>query len=218
MSYCKMGGIIMKKILSIIAILSICGTLTACNSSTENVSETKRLDELELVNIQADYIHLAESFDDIEKVSELVVVGKFIDDEKVCYERYEYDDYFKKDVLCEIISSCPMQITKVLSGNAKVGDVVNVLQREGRWEDRYITHSALTPMQKGDEWVFCLGRSNSDKYDGYWCVSESWGRYPTKNVSANEKISFSDYGERGVYELGDFNENFYNQLVEKYDV
>lgn len=208
----------MKKIISIIAILSICGTFTACNSPSENVSEAKSISELTFVQSLADYIHLEKSFDDIEKASDFVVVGKFIDDEKVCYERYEYEDYIKKDVLCEIISSCPMQITKVLSGDAKVGDVVDVLQREGKWQDRFISQCSLTPMQKGDEWVFCLKRTNSDKFEGYWCVSGSWGRYPTKNVSLNEKMCFSDYGELGVYELGEFNEKFYNQLVEKYEV
>lgn len=207
----------MKKILLITALLLICGGLTACNASTLNESKTKSLEELEFVHVEADYVTLCDSFDDIENASDLVVVGKFVDSESVCYERYAYEEYFQKDVLVEIISSCPLQITKVLLGDAKVGDVVNVLQREGIWEDRYISHSALTPMQKGDEWVFCLCRSDSENYDGYWCVADSLGRYPTKNSSANEKMCFSDYRELGVYNKGDFNENYYNQLVEKYD-
>lgn len=45
-----------------------------------------------------------------------------------------------------------------------------------------------------------------------------WADIPPKNVSANEEMRFSDYGELSVYELGEFNEEFYNQLVEKYDV
>ncbi len=207
----------MKKILSIIAILTICGTLTACNTSTVNESGTKSLEELKFVHVESDRVIFCKNFDDVEKASEFVVVGKFIDDEKVCYERYAYEEYFQKDVLVEIVSSCPMQITKVLSGNAKVGDVVNVLQSEGIWEDRFISHSALTPMQKDDEWVFCLCRSNSENYDGYWCVADSLGRYPTQNSSANEKMCFSDYPEFGVYNKGDFKEDYYNQLVKKYD-
>lgn len=73
-----------------------------------------------------------------------------------------------------------MQITKAFSGNVKVGDVVDVLQREGKWQDRYISQCSLTPMPKGDEWVIRLKRSNSDKFEGYRCVSGPLGRYPTK--------------------------------------
>lgn len=211
----------MKKILSIFLLLTICGALTACNTSELSNTEEKNFSELKFVNVHADYIHLSKSFDDIEESSDFVVVGEFIDDASVCYERYVYEDYFKKDVLRGIISSCPMKITKVLSdnsGNAKVGDVVNVLQWEGIWEDRFITTSALTPMLKGDEWVFCLSYTKTENYEGYVCEGGCAGRYPTSNVSSNNKMCFSDYPELGVYNKDDFREDYYNQLLEKYDV
>lgn len=206
----------MKKILSLISALEVCCALTACNSPKE--TEAKSLEDLEFVHIDADYMSLHNSFDDIEKNSELIVEGRFIDDEKVCYERYSYEDSIQKDVLVEIISSCPMKITKVLSGGTKVGDVVNVVQREGVFMDRFISQSPLTPMQKGDEWIFCLKRTKSENYDGYLCVGGASGRYPAKNSSNNKKTRFSKCSELGVYNKSDYNDEYYNQLVKKYGI
>lgn len=207
----------MKKIISIIVALMVCSALTACNGTN---SKKHRFEGLIFVNSVGDCLSNLDSFDAVERVSEFVVVGEFIDDASVCYEGYMYDGYFENDILINIISSCPMKITRVLSGDAKVGDVVNVLQREGIWKDRFVSFSHLTPMQKGDEWVFCLRRSDpeSEHCEGYWCIGVKSGRYPTSNVGANETMCFSDHPELGVYEKYDFNEKIYNELVEKYGI
>ncbi len=206
----------MKKNISIIAALTTCITLTACNN--EPAAQKSRFEGISIVRGHTDYISFTESFSDVEKFSDFIVVGEFIDDSSVCYERYRHDDRFNKDLLVDIVSSCPMKITKVLYGDAKEGDVVNVLQQEGIHNDKFITLSPLTPMQKGDEWIFCLAYSNQENYEGYWCIGDSFGRYPTKNASSNEIMCFSDYPELGVYEKSDFYEDFYNELVEKYGI
>lgn len=150
----------MKKIISIIAALTLCLALTACSGAD---NQKHRFEGLTFAGAAGDYIIInIDSIDDVEQMSDLVVVGEFIDDASVCYGEYRYNSYFEKDVLVDIVSSCPMKITRVLSdnaGDAKVGDVLNVLQREGIWEDRFFSLCPLTPMQKGDEWVFCLSRS-----------------------------------------------------------
>ena len=204
----------MKKVISIIAALTICLTLSACSPASK--SEPHKFEGLIFVHSVGDYISNIDSFDDIELISDLIVEGEFIDDASVCYEEYRYSDHFGKDILEDIVSYCPMKVTKVLSGDAKVGDVINVVQEEGIWEDRFISHSPLTPMQKGDEWIFCLRRSESKHYEGYLCVAGSWGRYPTSNSKSNEMMCFSDYPELGVYERNNFNDNLYSELVEKY--
>lgn len=206
----------MKKITAIFCTFALCASLTACSSAPE--SKKNRFEGLSLVRSHMDYISFVQDFSDIEKFSDFIVVGEFIDDSTVCYERYQHDDRSDKDLLVEIVSSCPMKITKVLYGDAAVGDVVDVIQHEGIHNDRFVTLSPLTPMQKGDEWVFCLSYSKTDNYEGYRCIGNSWGRYPTKNVGSNEIMCFSNYPEFGVYEKGDFNEEFYNELVEKYDI
>lgn len=208
----------MKKFISIIAALTLCAALTGCNGISEN-SGKRSFEGLKLVKTSegAYTINRVKSFEDLEERSELIVVGEFIDDSEICFTRSQYLAMFEKECLIEVVSSCPMKITKVLAGDANVGDVVNVLQKEGVDDDQFITDSPLTPMQKGDEWLFCL-RLNTDERvgDGYWCVGDERGRYPTKNSGSNEVMCFSDYPELGVYEEKDFQEDFYNKLLEKY--
>lgn len=208
----------MKKIISAITALAICLALAGCSGAPEN---KHRFEGLEFVCTERDYVSNLKNFDDIVLLSDLIVVGEFIDDASVYYEEYEYKDFFGKDVLTDIMSSCPMKITKVLYGNAKEGDVLNIVQREGIWEDKFVSRSPLTPMQKGDEWIFCL-KHTTEKYDhcedSFKCVAGSWGRYPTNNVGSNERMCFSDHPDLGVYEESDFNQKFYNELVEKYGI
>ena len=215
----------MKKLLMLIASLTVCMALTACSNITENnigetesrFTEKRSLEGLKIVRSMDYTVSLIKTFEDLESESDLVVIGEFIDNPSTCYKQYEYDDFFQKDLLIAIASSCPIKITKVLAGDAQVGDVINVLQEEGIHNERFISNSKLTPMQMGDEWVFCLTRSVNEKYGGgYWCVSDNKGRYPTKKSASNEVMCFSDYPELGVYEQSDFNEEFYNKLIEKY--
>lgn len=208
----------MKKIISIISALALCVTLTACNTAGENESVvvTKRnLENYRKSDVLIDFISLTETFEDLEAESELIVIGEFINNSTTCYlldsRGFEikgtYGGY----------SSCPMRITKVLAGDARVGDVINVLQDEWYSDECFHTASNLTPMQMGDEWVFCLKHATDERYgDGYWCVSDNKGRYPTKNSGSNEAVCFSDYPALGVYEESDFQEELYNQLLEKY--
>ncbi len=198
----------MKKFLSILAILTVCLTFTACRG------EKNRFEGLKLVKSDKYFISLANSLEDLESYSDLIVIGEFIGDSEHCCERYS-----DNGALTEVVSSCPMKITKVLSGDAKVGDVVDVFQKEGIYNDTFISDSELTPMQNGDEWLFCLSRSSEERLpDGYWCVSDYKGRYPTSNSGSNEIICFSDRPELGVYNEEFFQEDLYNELVEKYGI
>ncbi len=207
----------MKKLLSIIALLTVCTSLTACSSAVENsigeteskVSEKRSLEGLRIVRPIEDAVSLINTFEDLEEWSELIVIGEFIDNSGPCYTR-------SGKIVTDIVSSCPMKITRVLSGDAQVGDVINVLQKESISDDRIITRTELTPMQMGDEWLFCLKHSSEKYGDGWWCVGGSRGRYPTKNSGSNEAVCFSAYSELGVYDREDFHEEFYNKLIEKY--
>lgn len=198
----------MKKIISLISALAICLTLTACNS------EKNRFEGLKLVKSDNFYVSFVNNLEDLESYSDLIVVGKFIGDSEQCYERHS-----DNGALVEVASSCPMKITKVLSGDANVGDVVNVFQAEGIYNGSFISDSELTPMQNGDEWLFCLGRNSDERLpEGYWCVSDYKGRYPTSNSGSNEIMCFSDHPELGIYDEEYFQEDLYNELVKKYDI
>lgn len=205
----------MKKIIALICTLALCITLTACRGDSKGDGKSK-LEGLEFTRAYAcvDYLNVFNDFEALENASDLVVVGEFIGDSKVCWDTFtNYDN---------LTSSCLMKITKVLSGDAKVGQLINVLQNEGVLENEFVTGSQLTPMQKGDEWVFCLVYSEAHAAccDGYYCLGDGdiEGRFPTKNADSNQKMCFSDYPELGVYDRANFNERFYSELVEKYGV
>lgn len=205
----------MKKLITVITALALCLVLTGCNSAPKT---TSRFEGMKFAKTETDGIKLAKTFDDVIDMSDFIVVGEFIDDSEVVREFQVYDQNLKKDLTVDVVSACPMRITKVLYGDAEIGDIVNVLQAEGVCNNVFMTRSLLTPMQKGDEWIFCLSRAKSHDLDGYWCVGQSDGRYPTNNVGSNETMCFSDYPELGVYQRSDFNEKFYNELVEKYGI
>lgn len=206
----------MKKLLTLITALVLCVSLTACNSAEQN--KTSRFEGMRCSRISADGVKLAKSFDDVINLSDYIVVGEFIDDSETVWDYQLHDDQFNKDITVDVVSSCPMKITKVLYGDAREGDIVNVLQTEGVVGNTFMTHSLLTPMQKGDEWVFCLSRAKTHGLDGYWCVGESDGRYPSQNSSSNEAMCFSEHPELGVYEESDFNREFYEQLKAKFNI
>ncbi len=206
----------MKKIISIITALVLCASLTACNTSDGN--EKSRFEGMKFSRTAAEGIKLARTFDDVIELSDFIVVGEFIGDSEVVWEYQLHSNKFNKDVTVDVVSHCPMKITKVLYGDANEGDIVNVLQAEGVCGEVFMTRSLLTPMQKGDEWIFCLSRAKSHDLDGYWCVGESDGRYPSQNSDSNEIMCFSDHPELGVYEESDFNKEFYDQLKAKFDI
>lgn len=83
--------------------------------------------------------------DGLESQSGIIVIGKFVGDSAVCYERLMYSEFFGKDILMTIISYCPMKITQVFSGDVEVGNIVNVYQSEGVYENRFVSDSLLTP-------------------------------------------------------------------------
>lgn len=200
----------MKKIISIILALSACVVFTAC----KNTSNTNSFAGLKLVRAEVDRITY-DSLESIENASELVVVGKFIDD---TVQRVEYKSIseFDSEVVDNVISTNTLKISRVLKGNKNSGDEIKVSVRYGVVDGNLLTFSSLTPMQKGDEWVFFL-KKQSDA-DIYWHRGDADGRYPTKNTSGNGIMPLAESPELDVYDKADFNEKIYNEIVEKYGI
>jgi hypothetical protein len=81
----------------------------------------------------------------------------------------------------------------VLQGDVQVGDIVTVVQRyafeEGRFDNgdgrnALVTFSGMTPMNKGDKWIYFLGYDET--VDAYWTRGDSAGRYPVPNEEIME--------------------------------
>lgn len=212
----------MKKIITIIAAFATCAALTACGSTPKNsdgssVSQnTDTFAGLKLKRAGITDRVVFNTLDELERSSHIAVVGTFINDAEQEVD-YEYDPYFKKDIIVDINSTNTIEVTKVLMGNVNVGDELKIDQNYGIVDGELITFSELTPMQKGDEWVFFLRKVA--KSDHYICTAESDSRFPTKSsASKNGIMPLAEGAELGVYNEADFNDGIYKEIVEKYDV
>lgn len=203
----------MKKAVSIILIAVISLTFSACSTvSAENndFSGIELIDLWGLVNRIKFY-----DLETIEKFSDVIVIGTFTDEARQ-EEKYHNDDRFGKDVLIDVISFNTIEVSKVLQGDVKVGDTLTVAQEYGVVDNRLITFSEMTPMMKGDTWIFFLLQNEGDD-TFYWCTGDSDGRYPVK-ACEYARIALTDNEKLGVYDKKCFNEDIYNELLEKYDL
>ena len=202
----------MKKLISVITACIICAlTFTACNTPPEAVDDFSGV-EFVRWGIVDRWVY--DSLAELEKASTVVVVGTFLED-AVQNEQYHYSDFFGKDILSGIRSDNTIEVGKVLKGDVEVGDKLTVVQSYGVVDGRLISLSDLTPMVKGDTWLFFLEKSRSS--DIFWCVGDSDGRYPVPN-SKNRTLAISDYSELGVYDEQNFKSGIYSEILEKYDI
>ncbi len=203
----------MKKLLSIIAALAACVSLTACSKSPESSSVFAGV---ELVRTGFLDRMVVSDLKELEDNCDIAVVGKFIDD-PVSDIKYQYSAYFDKNIISFAKSYNTIEVKEVLIGDVNVGDTLKIAQLDGIADGMLFTWSDLTPMQKGDEWIFFLDKDYKDDY--YWVTCDSDGRYPTKNsASQNSRLAFADSWKLGVYDKADFKQDIYNEIVEKYDV
>lgn len=200
---------IIKSILTGAVLLSL---LTACNIA--NTEQSVDYSKLEFVQLEQNRI-VFDSLSELEEASDIIVVGEIIDD-PVTESETVYNEYFEKDFFSNITSYSTIEVKQVLSGDVKVGDKIKIAQYCGVLENQFITFSEMTPMLKGDTWIFFLMPSY-DTNDIYWCTGDSDGRYPLKNTTYIS-TGLTANKDLGVYRRDDFKDNIYNDLIEKYDL
>ena len=203
----------MKKIISIIAACVVCVlTFTACNTTpTESAYD---FSDVELVQWGEADRKVYFSLEELEERCDIAVVGTFIEDSAPDIT-YQYDYGFGKDIIVSVRSLNTVEVEQVLVGDIDVGDTITVAQRYGVVDGRLITSSDLTPMVKGDTWIFFL----YNNYDSgiYVCCGDSDGRYPVPN-SDNQVLAISEYSDLGVYNRSNFKSGIYSEILEKYNV
>ncbi len=207
----------MKKIISVIAALAACVSLTACGGTAE---APDIYSDLELARTGCMNRIMPESLEELESYCDAVVIGEYIDD-SVSDITYEYRAFFDKEVVVDIKSYNTIEVKQVLMGDVSVGDRLSTLQDSGVVDGKFYSFSELTPMIKGDEWLFFLAKDDNDLY---WVMCDSDGRYPTKNsAESNRRVTFknaalSDCSQLGVFDKESFNQSIYDEIIEKYDV
>lgn len=205
----------MKKLISIITVLTACITLTACAQSADSLDGG--FSNLELVNpgiTETADIIIMKDLEMLEDWSHIAVVGKIVGDTVQDIE-YMYDSYFEKDIIVDVMSENTIEVSRVLMGDVNVGDELRIVQRYAVVDGQLITFSDLTPMQKGDEWVFFL--RNVRDTDKYICSADTQSRFPVSGAE-NNPMALSDAPELGVYEEVHFDRILYNEILEKYDI
>ena len=199
----------MKKIVAVFFILGILTLFTSCVAA----DETEEFSDLNLVQLgEGNRLNFFD-LESLESHSEIVVVGTFVED-STQELTYQYEEFFGKEILAFVDSFNNIEVTKVFKGDVNVGDTLTICQNYAVVEDRFVTYSALTPMMKGDTWIFFLGSSDNGEY--YFCTSDSDGRYPVKDFTYT-RIALTENEDLGVYEVKDFKEEIYNEILEKYD-
>lgn len=174
------------------------------------------------------------SYDELAEYSQLVVMGTFTSDSGQVAQTYELPDFsqaMKGDYFNKYISFNSLKVEKVLKSNGKVwaGDEIIITQPYSVYThslDEYPTSdsgtlysfSQLTPLVKGDKWVYFLTENNSGYPEifgdqSYSAVNDYEGRYP---VPDEENPPF-EYRENvnGVVAPAVFNQGIYSELKEK---
>ncbi len=118
---------------------------------------------------------------ELEADSDIIVVGEYV--EIPTRQLTPESGIFLSDA----VSRSEIRVTEVLQGDGiSAGDRLAVTQRYGVLEDenRLVSFSGLTPMNKGDSWIFFL--NYDEESSAYWCTGDVGGRYPLPEGEAAE--------------------------------
>lgn len=204
----------MKKIIVLVSMLVLfIISLTACNQS----SNSSIADDFSGIKVakwgEADR-WVYNNLDELEMASDIIVVGTYKESTTQKID-YRYSEAFGKDIIDLVHSYNTIEVSRVIRGDVKQGDLLRVSQGYAIIDDEILTISDLTPMVKGDTWIFFLQGSPDDEI--YWCTGDSEGRYPVSGHQ-NRRLAISKSSELGVYDEANFRNDIYDELVEKYEV
>ena len=133
------------------------------------------------------------SFDELEKASDLIVIGEYAENTRQ-YPEYEQSSEFGKEILVDCVSKNTIKVEKVLKGEAVQS--IKISQRYGISETdcELVAFTGLTPMKKGDRWIFFL--QYDKQRDTYWVAGDHSGRYPLPDEKLRGLCSrMADYNE-----------------------
>ena len=169
-----------------------------------------------------EFANYYDNYRDLLNACDVAVVGKFIDDpwqdidpdDPVDFNRLDYGHSY----------NC-FKVEKVLSSDSgiKEGDQLIISQSYAIAGNSFLSASKLTPMLKGDRWVYFLTFNESN--GTYYSHNDYMGRFPDPGYcrvydsdpdlreSANRFLPAMT-NKYGLTEANDFNENIYRTLEE----
>lgn len=143
-------------------------------------------------------------YDDVFNRSKFIVAGEFIDD--------AYQQIFDDEDGIGGSSYNKFRVDKVYGGDIEEGQVIIIRQDSFVYNDTFYDIDNMTPMIKGDKWLYCLTKTDGICYP----YMNSNGRYPIPG-SGNAKLDFAD-GYYGVYNDEYANREVYERLLKELDI
>ncbi|MDE6725632.1 MAG: hypothetical protein K2J79_08500, partial [Ruminiclostridium sp.] len=176
--------------------------------------------------VMVDYMDFTEYYNtyrDLLNDCDLAVVGEFVDDP---WQDIDPDDYTEIQPL-DFSSYNRFKINSILSAEGPTtteqGTDIIISQDYAIKGGSIISRSKLTPMLKGDKWVYFLKYSEKDGV--YYPLNDYMGRYPDPyfNWVYNRDPDIKDSANRflpamtnkyGLTDENDFNENIFRTLAD----
>lgn len=203
-----------KKLSFIMAAAIAACALSGCNSDTAEEKQNRALqyEKCGFSKPEVDRV-VYQSLGEVEEKAELIITARVVEEDALATKPCMYDPEAEAPVIVSIYSYCAVEITQVLKGSVKVGDKIIVGQSCGVYENSFYTVSDLTPLQIGDEWIFCLAPNDEGIY---WCVGDSCGRFPLPEKTNYKALPFDAEEQLGVYEMSSYRSEIHKQILEKY--
>lgn len=147
----------------------------------------------------------------LEKASDIIVSGIFADD---AHQISDPDNYSESVEIGSLSSYNRLKIDKVIKGDGNIaqGDEIIIRQSYEIRGGKLVSESGLTPMIKGDSWIYCLSKSEDGCF--YETAGDSDSRYPLDD-SQNRELSFAQNPE-GIYKKADYKENIHEIILERF--
>lgn len=154
-----------------------------------------------------------DNFDDLLAASDLLVVGTFLDDPYQTQDPTIDPDHPTPSnyVYLSPSSLNRLRIDKVLYGDAQIGDEVVIFDHGGVMGPYlYGQKNGLTPMIKGESWIYFLREVNiSGEHFYVPTVADTSSRYP---VPGKENSFIHSDNNLGLYDASLFNYEIYDRV------
>lgn len=166
----------------------------------------------------AEYPEYFTTYSKAEQLSKIVVVGEFVDDPRQNIDPDDTEAEYPVDAFC----SCNLfRIDKILKNDTRgslpfsvsEGDNIVISQGYAIQGNKVLSDSKLTPMLKGDRWVYFLDYAADGNV--FYPLNDYMGRFPDPSDGARNRHLSAMTNEYGLTDANDFNKGIYRVLEQK---
>ncbi|MCM1166101.1 MAG: M23 family metallopeptidase [Lachnospiraceae bacterium] len=145
------------------------------------------------------------TLEELASSSELIVIGEFVDDPHQCVPPDGSSELPLLDIFDSQNSYNMFRIDKAVKGCRAEGEEIMIRQNGYVYDGEFCHYSNMTPMLKGDKWVYFLTSNGDGSYSAVNHLSD--GRYPLSDY----EFVLSD-NVYGVFDASGFREEIYEDI------